>query len=78
MLDIDDDVIVALRAIAQRMGSSMGSAASVLLRRAVLAGEDSPERHVGGFCPFANRAVTVTNELIDMLGVTVSPDACAD
>ena len=74
-LNIDDDLLLAVREIARRETKSVGGAVSDLLRQA-LAG-DGPrglaeaEESFGmaefGFRPFPARGGVVTNELIDRL-----------
>jgi hypothetical protein len=71
-LDIDDDVLLALEAIARREGRSAGAVASGLLRCALrepaddaVGGADSDD--IPGFRPFPRGQGLVTNELIDRL-----------
>ena len=72
-LDIDDDVLLAVKEIARREAKSAGVIASALLRRAI---SGSPDKQVEGvkesrakygFQPFARRGGIVTNEVIDQL-----------
>ena len=74
-LDIDDDVLLAVRRIARRESKSVGGAVSDLLRRA-LAGDEPHEAPDAeppagaaefGFRPFPSRGGIVTNALIDRL-----------
>ena len=71
-LDIDDDVLLAVKEIAKREAKSAGAIASALLRKAISGGPDKEEgvkepqvRY--GFQPFARRGGIVTNEVIDQL-----------
>lgn len=72
-LNIDDDLLMAVREVARRNSQSIGAAASRLLRQALAGdqtvgggadGEPAPEF---GFRPFPKRGGLVTNELIDQL-----------
>ena len=74
-INIDDDLLLAVREIARRESKSLGGTASDLLRQA-LAGDEqhgtaeaqSPPRTAGfGFRPFPSRGAVVTDELIDRL-----------
>ena len=74
-INIDDDLLLAVRELARRESKSVDSTVSGLLRQA-LAGEEahgttearSPPRTAGfGFRPFPSRGAVVTNELIDRL-----------
>jgi hypothetical protein len=73
-LDIDDDVLLAVKAIAQRERSSAGAVMSRLARQALtgaLPGSPPTGRArakaVAGFRPFASRGTVVTDEQIDAL-----------
>jgi hypothetical protein len=73
-LDIDDDVLSAIKELAQRGGVSAGKVVSQLARQALTGGSTasgSADRAapatVAGFRPFAARGVAVSNELIDQL-----------
>ena len=69
-LNIDDDVLMAVKAIAGRSADSAGAVASNLIRRALAmrATESAPDSNVRhGFRPFGSRGDVVTNELIDRL-----------
>lgn len=72
-LNIDDDLLLAVREVARRNSQSIGAVASRLLRQA-LAGEHTERRGPAeepgtefGFRPFPKRGGLVTNELIDRL-----------
>ncbi|MYE01825.1 MAG: hypothetical protein F4Y03_11215 [Alphaproteobacteria bacterium] len=76
-LNIDDDLLLAVKEIARRESKSVGGAVSDLLRKAI-AGDEScgpgmaeAETPFGtasfGFRPFPRRGSVVTNELIDRL-----------
>ena len=72
-LNIDDDLLIAVKDIARREAKSAGAAVSNLLRQALTRGARDgsggcPEAPaaVFGFRPFPKRVV-VTNELIDRL-----------
>lgn len=72
-LNIDDDLLMAVREVARRNSQSIGAVASHLLRQA-LAGEQTARTGLGelpevefGFRPFPERGGLVTNELIDQL-----------
>ena len=68
---IDDDVLLAAKALARRNGSSLGAVVSELARRglngdpAVDAATDNEGFY--GFRPLPRRGKPVTNELIDRL-----------
>ena len=72
-LNIDDDVLIAVKEVAARESRSAGAVVSDLLRRHLAHGgraidgigtEPEPEF---GFRPFPKRGGVVTNELIDRL-----------
>ena len=72
-LNIDDDVLIAVREVAARESKSAGAVVSSLLRQLLAHGgrvapgieeEREPEF---GFRPFPKRGGVVTNELIDRL-----------
>ena len=72
-LNIDDDLLMAMREVARRNSKSIGAVASRLLRQALAGGqtegggageEPAPEF---GFRPFPKRGGLVTNDLIDQL-----------
>ena len=76
-VNIDDDVLLAVKEIARRESKSVGGAVSDLLRKA-LAGDEPYGPGMGeagaatgmasfGFRPFPARGGIVTNELIDRL-----------
>ena len=76
-LNIDDDLLLAVKEIARRDSKSVGGAMSDLLRRALAGGEPYGTEMAGaqapfgttefGFRPFPPRGGIVTNELIDRL-----------
>jgi len=74
-LNIDDDLLLAVREIARRETKSVGGAVSDLLRQALAGGgprgpaeaEESSGTASFGFKPFPRRGGVVTNELIDRL-----------
>lgn len=66
-LSIDDDVLAAARATAQREHRSVGEVLSALARSALLARQHRAEGDFYGFRPLPNRGGIVTNELIDSL-----------
>jgi hypothetical protein len=68
-INIDDDVLNAVKEISRRQARPVGEVASKLLRDA-LCGEDKeirekPARY--GFRPFAKSTDIVTNDIIDQL-----------
>lgn len=68
-INIDDDVLNAVKEISRRQAQPIGEVASKLLRDA-LSGKDKeireePSRY--GFRPFAKSTDIVTNEIIDQL-----------
>ena len=72
-LNIDDDVLIAVKEVAARESKPAGRVVSELLRRSLARGgrgtsdigaETEPEF---GFRPFPKRGGVVTNELIDRL-----------
>ena len=76
-LNIDDDLLIAVKEIARRDSQSVGGAVSDLLRRALARDEPCETEMVEaqapfgtaefGFRPFPPRGGVVTNELIDRL-----------
>ena len=76
-LNIDDDLLLAVKEIAKRESKSVGNAVSDLLRKALTGDEPcgpgmaEAETSFGmesfGFRPFPARGGVVTNELIDRL-----------
>ena len=71
-LNIDDDVLIAVKARARRESRSVDEVASDLLRRSLMRGDEEGAAERGedpefGFRPFPSRGGVVTNELIDRL-----------
>ena len=73
-LNIDDDVLLAIKELARRESKPAGAVISGLLRQSLAGGnrtgsEDGAERSGAefGFRPFRRRGTIVTNELIDRL-----------
>ena len=70
-ITIDDDVLLAAKALARRDGSSLGAVISELARRGLNGGPtvDTVPENEGfhGFRPLPRRGKPVTNELIDRL-----------
>lgn len=72
-IDIEDDVLMAVKELARSQNVSAGYFVSKLVREALAGrqsetGGDHPEeKRVGGFRPFATRGVIVTNEQINGL-----------
>lgn len=73
-LDIDDDLLIAVKEVARRESKSAGAVVSGLLRKSLAGVEpDDPEGQPKeslaefGFRPFPKRGGVVTNELIDRL-----------
>lgn len=74
-INIDDDLLLAVKEIAKRQSQPVGAAVSTLLRRALasddpyrIADAQSPPREAEfGFLPFPPRGGIVTNELIDRI-----------
>ena len=71
-LDIDDDVLIAVKELARRESRSLGDVISSLLRRSLIRGSTDGTTHREkkpefGFHPFPSRGGIVTNELIDRL-----------
>ncbi|HIG44475.1 MAG: hypothetical protein ABGY96_23470 [bacterium] len=68
-LDIDDDVLLAVKAIAKQESRSAGAVTSSLLRKAISGAsarvKEAPGKY--GFTPFPRRGGIVTSELIDQL-----------
>ena len=68
---IDDDILLAAKALAHRDGSSIGVVISELARKGLNGGSqvDSVAENDGfyGFRPLPKRGKPVTNELIDRL-----------
>lgn len=70
-LDIENDVLEAIKELAHRQHTSAGKVASRLLRQA-LAGADQASQEVGekklaGFRPFPARSQVVTDEQVNRL-----------
>ena len=73
-LNIDDDLLIAIKELAKRESRSAGAVASELLRQSLARGEpdatqgweEAPVAELG-FRPFPKRGGVVTNELIDRL-----------
>lgn len=73
-LNIDDDLLIAIKEVAKRESKSAGAVVSRLLRQSLTGGghdaprgrEDDPATEFG-FRPFPKRGGVVTNELIDRL-----------
>ena len=73
-LNIDDDLLVAVKEIARRESKPVGAVVSNLLRSCLTGGDhdhamDQAERVEAefGFRPFPKRGGVVTNALIDLL-----------
>ena len=73
-LNIDDDVLLAIKEMAKRESKPAGAVVSGLLRQSLAGGDQArPEDRTGhpaaefGFHPFPKRGGIVTNELIDRL-----------
>lgn len=72
-LDIEDDLLAAAKALAQRQGKTTGQVISELARRGLnagpgIAGSDVAESVAFyGFEPLPDRGVVVTDALIDRL-----------
>jgi hypothetical protein len=70
-LDIDDDVLRAVKERARREKRTAGAVISELARQALTATPGGPavceSRATYGFRPFPKRGVVVTNEVIDRL-----------
>ena len=72
-LNIDDDVLIAVREVAVRESKSVGVVVSSLLRQMLAhgdretAGSEAEPEPEFGFRPFPKRGGVVTNELIDRL-----------
>ncbi|MDE0387314.1 MAG: hypothetical protein OXI75_01315 [Rhodospirillales bacterium] len=71
-LNIDDDVLIAVKELAKRESKSLGDVTSGLLRQSLTqrdadAMADSGQESEFGFRPFPKRGGIVTNELIDRL-----------
>ena len=73
-LNIDDDLLFAVKELARGQSKSAGAVVSALLRQSLVrVGSDGPgdrerdSRAEFGFRPFPGRGGVVTNELIDRL-----------
>lgn len=67
-LDIDDDVLEAVKSLARQADRTAGAVLSELARLALTnAPPQSARAGVGGFVPFESRGGLVTNEQIDRL-----------
>lgn len=74
-IDIEEDVLTAVKDLARREGRSAGAVLSRLAREALtgLVGSAAKPRRpkgtvsVGGFEPFPSRGFVVTNELVNRL-----------
>ena len=73
-LNIDDDLLIVIKELAERESRSAGAVVSALLRQSLRRGgldapRDAEDDRVAefGFRPFPKRGGFVTNELIDRL-----------
>ena len=71
-LNIDDDVLIAVKELARREARSLGDVMSSLLRQSLTHKHvdnraDHGQEAAFGFRPFPKRGGIVTNELIDRL-----------
>ena len=73
-LDIDDDLLIAVKEVARRESKTTGAVVSGLLRKSLegvkpdkLEGQPIESLAEFGFRPFPKRGGVVTNELIDRL-----------
>ena len=73
-LNIDDDLLIAVKEVARRKSKSAGAVVSSLLRQSLahserdgLEGQATEPIAEFGFRPFPKRGGVVTNELIDRL-----------
>ena len=69
-IDIEDDVLAAVKELARLQSVSAGQIISKLLRNALAGGEPKQQmetRQVGGFRPFPARGTLVANEQINEL-----------
>ena len=73
-LNIDDDLLIAVKEVAKRESKSAGAVVSNLLRQSLAPTERNDSGSQAeevcaefGFRPFPKRGVVVTNELIDRL-----------
>ena len=71
-LNIDDDVLIAVKELARRESRSAGEVASDLLRQSLMRRDEDGAAERGeapefGFRPFPSRGGMVTNELINRL-----------
>ena len=71
-LNIDDDVLIAMKELARRESKSLGDVTSSLLRQSLTQRDadgtpDTGQESEFGFHPFPKRGGIVTNELIDRL-----------
>ena len=71
-LNIDDDVLIAVKELARRESRSLGDVTSSLLRQSLTQRDadgtaDTGQESEFGFHPFPKRGGIVTNELIDRL-----------
>ncbi|MCY4406522.1 MAG: hypothetical protein OXC15_09150 [Rhodospirillaceae bacterium] len=71
-LNIDDDVLIAVKELARRDSKSLGDVMSSLLRQSLTHGHADGRAKSGqesefGFRPFPKRGGIITNELIDRL-----------
>lgn len=70
-LDIDEDILMAIKDLARRQNKTMGEVMSDLARRAITAPEQSlrteSPKAIYGVRPFPKRGGVVTNELVNKL-----------
>ena len=69
-LDLDPDVLAAVKELAHQRGSSAGAVVSDLVRKALawpvyVANDSAPQ--VGGFQPFASRGAVVSDSAVNVL-----------
>jgi hypothetical protein len=66
-LDLDEDVLLAVKERARREQRSAGQVLSELARQALTGGSATPRRGRYGFHPLPHRGRAVTNSAIDQL-----------
>ena len=66
-IDLEEDVLLAAKEIAQRRGQSMGKVVSDLVREALTVHDDIEERNGVPLFPVQSGATVVTTELVNQL-----------
>ena len=66
-LDLDEDILAAVKELARTHKTSIGKEASHLLRQALQGAPKDREESIAGFEPFPAEDRLVTNDLLDRI-----------